>query len=209
MEAQLKQQSFTDYDFMNAVDGNELIPTEHLYTLFKDNDFNYRKGVIGCALSHMTLWKQLVRDSDCELYVIIEDDAEFVDGFEVKLNKAIRLFASEPRAELCFISGFSMKTPCSSMNDMQLIKKKNDTVDGLGGYIVKKSGAARFMQYYAAHSVKRAIDASIVDNFKEHLYELNQYLIKTPFFGPDTDIQQSYDCISFSCCDNANRACEL
>lgn len=209
MEAQLKQQSFTDYDFMNAVDGNELIPTEHLYTLFKDNDFNYRKGVIGCALSHMTLWKQLVRDSDCELYVIIEDDAEFVDGFEVKLNKAIRLFASESRAELCFISGFSMKTPCSSMNDMQLIKKKNDTVDGLGGYIVKKSGAARFMQYYAAHSVKRAIDASIVDNFKEHLYELNQYLIKTPFFGPDTDIQQSYDCISFSCCDDVNRACEL
>ena len=206
MEAQLKQQSFTDYAFMNAVDGNKLIPTEHLYTLFKDNDFNYRKGVIGCALSHMTLWKQLIRESDCELYVVIEDDAEFVDNFEVKLNQAIRLFVNEPRAELCFISGFSIKTPCSSVNAMQLIKKKNDTVDGLGGYILKKSGAARFMQYYATHSIKRAIDASIVDNFKEHLYELNQYLIKTPFFGQDTDIQQTYDCISFSCCNDATRA---
>jgi len=206
MEAQLKQQTFTDYAFMNAVDGTHLIPTKHIYDLFKGNDFNYRKGVIGCAMSHMTLWKQLVRDSECELYVIIEDDAEFVDNFEVKLNQAIRLFVNEPRAELCFISGFSIKTPCSSVNAMQLIKKNNDTVDGLGGYIIKKSGAARFLQYYATHSMKRAIDASIVDNFNEHLYELNEYLIKSPFFGTDTDIQKSYDCISFSFCDDANDA---
>jgi len=197
IESQLKGQKFTDYAFFDAVDGTQLIPTAHMHTLFKDNDFNYRKGVIGCALSHMALWKQLVRDPDCELYAIIEDDAELVDNFEVKLDAAIRLFMNEPRAELCYISGFSIMDPCTNARNLQLNKKNNDTVDGLGGYLIKKSGAARFMHHYATHSMKRAIDASIVDNFNECLYELNEYLIKSPFFGTDTDIQKSHDCISF------------
>ena len=197
IESQLKGQAFTDYVFTDAVDGNQLVPTEYIRSLFKDNDFHYRKGVIGCALSHMALWKRLMRDSSSEVYVIIEDDAVLVDNFEVKLEKAIRLFMSEPRAELCFISGFSIMGPCSRVEGMQLVKKNNDTVDGLGGYLIKKSGAARFMRHYATHSMKRAIDASVVDNFNECLYELNEYLIKSPFFGTDTDIQTSHDCISF------------
>jgi hypothetical protein len=70
-------------------------------------------------------------------------------------------------------------------------------VDGTGGYLIKKSGAARFMQYYATRSMQRSIDASIVHDFNEHLYELNEHLIKSPFFGTDTDIQQSFDTIAF------------
>ena len=67
---------------------------------------------------------------------------------------------------------------------------------GTGGYLIKKSGAVRFVDYYNTHSMKVSIDAAIVFDFNEHLYEMNQHLIKSPFFGPDTDIQQSYDCIS-------------
>ena len=197
MEARLQAQTITDYEFMDAVDGNRLIPTEDIRALFKGNDFNYRKGVIGCAMSHLALWKRLMDDSGSEVYAIMEDDAELVDNFEVKLNQAVRLFMGEPGAELCFISGFSIKSPCSSVNAIQLIKKNNHTVDGTGGYLIKKSGAARFMQYYATRSMQRSIDASIVHDFNEHLYELNEHLIKSPFFGTDTDIQQSFDTIAF------------
>ena len=197
MEAQFQSQNITDYAFMDAVDGNQLIPDETIHSLFKGNDFNYRKGIIGCAMSHLALWKRLMHDPSSDVYVVVEDDAELVDNFDWKLRKAIKLFASEPSAELCFISGFSMKIPCTNADNMTLIKKNNHTVDGSGGYLIKKSGASRFIEYYNTHSMKRAIDASIVHDFNEHLYVLNEYLTQSPFFGTDTDIQQSFDAISF------------
>jgi GR25 family glycosyltransferase involved in LPS biosynthesis len=191
METHMKTQKIMDYEFMDAVDGNELTLTEHMRDCFKGNDFQYRKGVIGCAMSHMALWNQLIRDPDCELYAIIEDDAELVDDFEVKLNRAVRLFMGEPSAELCYISTNclnSIKISCKNLASMQVIKKNNNEVDGTGGYLIKKSGAARFIDYYTMHSMTRAIDASIIDNFNDQLYELNEYLIKS-IDSADTDVK--------------------
>jgi len=191
METQMKNQKFMDYEFMDAVDGNELTLTEHIRDLFKGNDFQYRKGVIGCAMSHMALWNRLIRDTSSDVFVIMEDDAELVDNFEVKLNKAVRLFMGEPSAELCYISTNclnSIKLSCKNLASMQVIKKNNNEVDGTGGYLIKKSGAARFIDYYTMHSMTRAIDASIIDNFNDQLYELNEYLIKS-IDSADTDVK--------------------
>src|SRR3990172_8149651 len=38
-------------------------------------------GVVGCALSHKTLWKKLVDDINNDYYVILEDDATFDNNF--------------------------------------------------------------------------------------------------------------------------------
>ena len=198
MESRLQAQPITEYEFVDAVDGSQLLPTAYIQRLFHGNNFNYRKGVIGCAMSHLALWKRLMHDTSCDVYVVIEDDAELVDNFELKLQKAIQLFMSDPRAELCYISGFSITDPCTNASNLQLIKKDNNHDMGTGGYLIKKSGAVRFVDYYDTHSMKASIDASIIIDFNEHLYKINQHLIKSPFFGPDTDIQQSYDEISFS-----------
>ena len=193
METQMKNQKFMDYEFTDAVDGNELTLTEHTRALFKGNDFQYSKGVIGCAMSHMALWNRLIRDTSSEVFVIMEDDAELVDNFEMKLNRAVRLFMGEPSAELCYISTNclnSIKFACKNLASMQVIKKNNNEVDGTGGYLIKKSGAARFIDYYTMHSMTRAIDASIIDNFNDQLYELNEYLIKS-IDSADTDVKGS------------------
>jgi GR25 family glycosyltransferase involved in LPS biosynthesis/glycosyltransferase involved in cell wall biosynthesis len=198
MESRLQAQTITEYEFVDAVDGSQLLPTAYIQRLFHGNNFNYRKGVIGCAMSHLALWQRLMHDTSCDVYVVIEDDAELVDNFELKLQKAVQLFMSDPRAELCYISGFSITDPCTNASNLQLIKKDNNHDMGTGGYLIKKSGAVRFVDYYDTHSMKASIDASIIIDFNEHLYKINQHLIKSPFFGPDTDIQQSYDEISFS-----------
>lgn len=199
MEARLHRQNFTDYEFMDAVDGKELVATEYIYELFKGNNFHYRKGVIGCAMSHIALWKQLMDDPTCDMYVIIEDDAVPVDDFELKLQKAVRLFASEPRAELCFIGGFSITVPCENANNLHIIQhpcaKKNGPVDGTGGYIVKKSGATRFLDYCKTRSIVVAIDWYILGMFNEHLCSVNEYLLYT--YNNDTDIQSSFDPLLF------------
>ena len=51
-------------EIFNAIDGNLLEPSIIIQKLFENNDFNYRKGIIGCALSHLELWNNLVNDSN-------------------------------------------------------------------------------------------------------------------------------------------------
>jgi FkbM family methyltransferase len=198
MEARLQNQNIRGYEFMDAVDGRQLVLTEEVRALFHDNDFNYNKGVIGCAMSHIALWKRLIDDSTCDLYVILEDDSELVDDFELKLAKAVRLFTADAESEYCHISTLfhlsynrclnSIKHPCTSVDNLRVIKKNNYEVDGTGGYIIKKSGAARFIDYYTTHSMTRAIDTSVTHVFNSHMCETNEYLIKSPF-NSDSDIQ--------------------
>lgn len=204
IEAQLKTNGFTDdkYSFMDAVDGTQLNITPEIYELFKGNDFNYRIGVIGCAMSHIALWKQLIHDSTCDCYVILEDDSEFVENFELKLNKAVDLFNHNPHAELCLISTNFLnriKSPCTNVECMQVVKKNNYEVEGTGGYIISKRGAAHFIAHYTACPMTRSIDASLIDNFNEQIYETNEYLIKSPNTS-DTDVQNN----SQSLCNNFN-----
>jgi len=55
-EKMLKNHSIENYEFIEAVDGSRLVLTERILAVFKDNDFFNRRGVIGCALSHISLW---------------------------------------------------------------------------------------------------------------------------------------------------------
>src|SRR5205085_12668053 len=69
----------TNYEFYKAIDGSTLEPTKEIYNLFKDNDFGYRRGMIGCALSHYNIWNQLLNDTDNDFYLIFEDDINVLD----------------------------------------------------------------------------------------------------------------------------------
>ena len=62
-----------EYEFIKAVDGITLKSTTEIYQLFKIFYYKLTVGVVGCALSHYYLWKQLI-DSNKEYYVIFEDD---------------------------------------------------------------------------------------------------------------------------------------
>lgn len=74
--------SESEYEFVDAVDGVNVVPTPKLKRLFQGNDFGSRRGVIGCALSHYQLWQALLADSAHEFYVIMEDDFELCPHFK-------------------------------------------------------------------------------------------------------------------------------
>ena len=83
----LEKVNIKDYEFIEAVNGYDLEATQEIYDLFKGNDFAYKKGVIGCALSHFILWKQLIDDKYNDYYLISEDDNTFNDDFENKIKE--------------------------------------------------------------------------------------------------------------------------
>lgn len=58
-----------------ATDGRALTMTPQLAYLFRDNDFKWKKAVMGCAISHMGLWERLAKDQIATSYLICEDDA--------------------------------------------------------------------------------------------------------------------------------------
>lgn len=61
-----------------AYDGRRLILTPPLAKLFKPNDFHWKKSVMGCALSHLSLWCELAMEPESfENYLILEDDVKF------------------------------------------------------------------------------------------------------------------------------------
>ena len=50
--------------FWEAVDGKTLALTDEILYMFRNNNFNYRQGVIGCALSHYNIWKKIVEENN-------------------------------------------------------------------------------------------------------------------------------------------------
>ena len=64
-----------------AVDGRALTLTPALAALFKPNDFLWKKAIMGCALSHLKVWKRLAEDNTIENMLVLEDDVLFKGEF--------------------------------------------------------------------------------------------------------------------------------
>ena len=65
-----------------AYDGRILRMTSGLATLFKTNDFFWKKAVMGCALSHLKLWSLLSTEpSEIQNMLILEDDVRLQKGW--------------------------------------------------------------------------------------------------------------------------------
>ena len=93
----------SELDVFKAVDGNRLYPENHtaeekktecVLNQFLDlepsleqiknrlfQEEKLKTGEVGCFLSHLILWKQLLQENDCDFYIIFEDDAVFEPDF--------------------------------------------------------------------------------------------------------------------------------
>ena len=72
-----------------AFDGRQIKLSPALARLFLPNDFHWKKAVMGCALSHLSLWLELANEqSVCENYLILEDDVKFKPGWLQSWAKA-------------------------------------------------------------------------------------------------------------------------
>jgi alpha(1,3/1,4) fucosyltransferase len=72
-----------------AVEGKKLQLTPALARLFKPHDFFWKKAIMGCALSHLSLWWKLVNEHpDIQSFLIMEDDVKFQDGWEKRWEEA-------------------------------------------------------------------------------------------------------------------------
>lgn len=80
LKAFMKRSSLTATDFhrFSAIDGRNLTWNNEINSLFINNKFLSRASRIGCAMSHLTLYRHIANTTN-ERYIIFEDDAYFAD----------------------------------------------------------------------------------------------------------------------------------
>jgi GR25 family glycosyltransferase involved in LPS biosynthesis len=86
-----------------AVDGLALTLTPQLVECFKNNDFGWKKAVMGCALSHLGLWEKLANDTLANSYMILEDDVLFSQRWLIQWAQSAANIPSD--ADVIYLGG--------------------------------------------------------------------------------------------------------
>lgn len=200
MEIEFDNASISEgaYEFFEAVDGKDLTLTDEINTLFLGNDFGSRKGVIGCALSHYALWKQLVA-SDSEYYTIFEDDIKLCEGFKAKWQEASNDLSG---IDLIFLGYHVREVNKSEINKVlnEGSKKPLDSGIYIGGtfsYIVTKLGAKKLLDYISQNGIKHGIDYMMkivpdLNRFNSQPHIVFSDWVVSGESNVDTDIQKDY-----------------
>lgn len=193
MIEKLNAENIYNYEFFEAVNGKTLNCTNELISLFNRNDFNYNKGVIGCALSHLILWKKLISDKDNNFYVILEDDINLCDNFKIYLDNVCNTFVEKQLQHLALGEYFSNKPyPDNTIKietySKDLYKEWNVTF----AYIISKSAAIKAIEYINTCSIKCAFDNPQAFGYILNYTALNVKLVNCDIVNENgTDIQTS------------------
>jgi GR25 family glycosyltransferase involved in LPS biosynthesis len=150
-----------------AVDGKKISNTRQLNQLFNPNDYNWGKARIGCALSHLTLWCDLV-NSNNEYIVVIEDDASPLNHFNKRLKHILRQLKDKKDWDVVFLGHHYRtkyitdktfhKTMMPTIEKWSKKKSLTQSMGGTGGYIISRSGAQKMLEFIQNYGMVHCID---------------------------------------------------
>lgn len=203
-----RELSFLNYERFNAINGEECRPTLWLQRLFDGNDYNMRVGLVGCAISHIKLYVELL-ESDYDAYLILEDDLEFAPEFRKKfMHLLIQLEMFD--WDMVYL-GHHLKNNASETEkkeaydkaEMPRVEKWNSgmsfsrSLGGTGGYLINRNGAEKLLQFIEKNGMTNGIDtvqqksADVLNIFYSipHIYYSECWRGKN---SVDTDIQHNF-----------------
>lgn len=196
----------------SAIDGYALSVPLHpqLYHLFDKNDYNYRSGIVGCALSHISILIDFVNSPQSKKYLMImEDDLYFNSeyhkngiGFEDTLETCLYEMDKNGGDIMCL--QYTKRNKNDMVNSNTPVIHKFNTREalafsygGTGCYVITKQGAIKLLDFINKNSMTNAIDTVIQKSgdeltllYVEPLYVLLDMVSETQ--KVDTDIQYNY-----------------
>jgi GR25 family glycosyltransferase involved in LPS biosynthesis len=198
-----------NYEFTLAVNGKAIRPTKELANLFDGNDFGSKRGVIGCALSHVSLWRRLVDDPDNSYYLIMEDDFTVCQDFKTKMTSLTPHFHEK---DVVFLGYHMFEKERNKAKSVYNNDKKSFInvyplnnrlyIGGTFMYSINQTGAKKLLNYIAKNGIKHGIDYIMKIIPELHSYECQPQLAFSEWNESgkaiDTDIQNSNECLNFS-----------
>lgn len=197
MEELFESQGIESYSFFKAVDGKSIVVTDEIVRLFIGNDFANRRGVIGCAMSHYMLWKQLSEDTSNEYYIIYEDDITLCDDYKNKLDEVLKDLEGKDLVLLGFTT-FRENSYIKTISVKGLVQTNLDAyIGGFFSYIITKSGCKKLLSYIETKGIKHGIDYIIKIYPELKIYNPQPHLVFSEMVEKltspvDTDIQKDY-----------------
>lgn len=201
MRKLLECHEIENYDRFSAIDGKKLELTDDLKFKFRNNKFNWRRGVMGACLSHYYLWKQLL-ESNYQYYLIFEDDIELCTNFKNKLNKVIEKIEKE-NYHFIFLGYTTDKEFIKRIYDHELddviiysLKYKNHIWGGLFAYLIHKDFAKLLVNDIEKNGFTDPIDVIVLQY--NDLYVTSPILVTTNYmtFNNNIDSDIHYDILS-------------
>ena len=147
-------------EYFEAVNG--FSAEHHLVDLGIRPKKKMRPGVLGCALSHIYLWRQCVEDN--ESYLILEHDGYFIEPLP---NNVLDLFEDVLKLDNCnpYSEFYEQEMEKKSLNQLEVINLPEDRrmVGGVGqyskgayAYIIKPHAAAQLLEYISINGITKA-----------------------------------------------------
>ena len=162
MLTKFKEANITNFRFIEAINGADIPELDIIKYIFRNNDFNYRSNVIGCALSHIKTYFDLI-NSNYEYYVILEDDVSFTNNIQNKIHTCINNLADIDLLYLGY-TNYKIQTK-EKYNNINFVSLNNQSIGGgLFGYILSKKGAFKILEHIKNYGIRKAIDHVIFDN---------------------------------------------
>ena len=160
-----------------AINGLELdINTLYRQNIFTDFIFKTNKGMIGCTLSHIKLWQQIISRPE-EYILILEDDVVFVDNFKDKFNY---YYTQVPdNWDIIYLGASNIYGKKISKNIITPIYKGSHNLSNVGAYamLVKKQTVLKLLNVMIP--IRTDFDIQIKNYFNEYhnIYYFNPPII--------------------------------
>jgi len=86
-----------------GVNGKTLDMNSFIYNLFEKNEFNWKKSIIGCNLSHISVWSKIAVATEGNYFLVLEDDVRFQPGWLDRWKQCLPHIPAD--AELLYLGG--------------------------------------------------------------------------------------------------------
>ena len=199
LEAALDPATFARVERVRAVDGLELEMTPEIEHTFRGNDFHFRRGIIGCALSHLGIWRGVVASR--ELTLVLEDDIRLIDDFRSHLIEALAQLPDLRLFDMAFLGSFPVQVDPERNRrrprDRWSTLSWSEYGGGTFGYLITPHGASNLLRIAERDGVTTGIDwLPRIHPSEVHALESTPELVMSdpafPGLSGDSDIQHDW-----------------
>ena len=191
----------------HGVDGSKLEPDLKIQKIFETGDYRFRKGIVGCAYSHLKIWADFARSS-ADFCVVLEDDVKLVPHYTTKLMSLLRAYSFDvlflhwnPYNHVANKEEWEQvaTTPIAEQWTVQQSMERN--MGSGAGYVLTRKAVKHMLNFVKIHGMPNAVDWVLMKQSELKVYYSKPKLVLVDCWQNNTtiqsDIQQDYNSVSF------------
>ena len=201
------------YAVFNGIDGKKLKPNGKTQKMFETGDYNFRRGIVGCASSHINIWLDFLK-SAYTYCIVLEDDVTLTKNFNVKLFSLLHEYQGQFDIMMLHWNPYN-HIPNKEEWDALYVKPQAELWDvtkscqmnmGSGaGYLLSRHAARHLLNFINKHGSPNAIDWVLMKQPELRIMYSKPKLVIVDCWQNNgtvqSDIQLEYDSVKFNSVD--------